>query len=169
MNVIIFGLPGSGKTCFARKLSSKINALHISSDTIRHQLKQGDKKYQEQSKSEVYEEMLRLMEKAVLNKQNVVLDATFYRSAIRNSFKEKAQRLNTSLYFIEIKADESVVRERIKAKRQESDADFKVYLQIKKVFEPFNERHLVLYSDKNTLEEMLNEALTYINYSDGTS
>jgi predicted kinase len=167
MNVIIFGLPGSGKTFFAEKLASRIGGSHISSDTVRQQLQQTDK-YREQAKMAVYYEMLKLMGKAISHQQNTVLDATFYQQDIQKLFKKKASLLNSPLYFIEIRADESTIRDRVSKKRKESEADFKVYLQIKNVFEPLVEDHLILYSGRDEPEEMLTKTLTYINYQDGT-
>lgn len=168
IDVIVFGLPGSGKTYFAEKLATRINGLHISSDTIRQGLQQSHK-YHQQSKMEVYLEMLNLMEKAIRNKQNTVLDATFYKSAIRNLFKEKARVLNNPLYFIEIRADESTIRDRVNKKRKDSEADLEVYFKIKHVFEPLKDNHLVLHSGKGELDSMLDKALDYINYLDGTA
>ena len=167
MNIIILGLPGSGKTYFADKLASKISGLRISSDTVRNHMQQINK-YDEVAKMEVYYEMLKLMEKAISNNQNVVLDGTFYKENIRNIFKEKAIMLNSSLSFIEIRANSSVIKGRLKKERKESEANFKVYLKIKGLFEPLSEKHLILYSDKGTLDEMQDKALAYINYTDGT-
>jgi len=162
MNIAIFGLPGSGKTYFASQFASKINALHISSDAVRKDLLQMGH-YEEQAKSIVYQTMLQLMVNANKKEQNLVLDATFNKRHIRNLFMEKARELHQQLYFIEIKADESVIRERLRHKRPDSEADFDVYLKIKKEFEQVDEDHLVLNSDKESLDEMLGRALVYIN------
>jgi predicted kinase len=168
INVLVCGLPGSGKSFFAERLASVINGLHISSDTTRQQLQQADK-YGDQAKIQVYQEMLKLMEKAIWNKQNTVLDATFYKAMIRNLFKERAGQLNSPLYFIEMRADESTIRDRVSEKRKESEADFKVYLKIKSDFEPLKEEHLVLHSGKEQLNDMLGKALTYITYCNGAN
>lgn len=165
MIVIILGLPGSGKTYFAGKLALKIGGLHISSDTVRKHMQQINK-YNEQAKLEVYDEMLKLTEKAISSNQNVVLDGTFYKENIRNMFKEEATLLNSSVSFIEIRANRSVIKDRLKM-RKESEADFKVYLKIKSLFEALPEKHLILYSDKGTLDEMQDKTLAYINYPDG--
>lgn len=167
MIVIVFGLPGSGKTYFASKLAPRINGLHISSDRVRQQMqKQGI--YDEPAKMEVYHEMLTLMENAAFSK-NVVLDATFYKEDVRNAFKEKSKELRINLYYIEIKAEELIIRERISKKRDETEADFDVYLKIKNTFEPLEEDHLILDSSKEELNEMLNKAEQYIKYRNGLS
>jgi predicted kinase len=167
MIVIVFGLPGSGKTYFASKLAAKIHGVHISSDHLRERL-QRRVMYQEQPKMEVYHEMLTLMEKAAFRK-NVVLDATFYKEDIRNLFIEKAKALKINLYFIEMRADESIIRERVSKKRKGTDADFDVYLRIKNTFQPFMGNHLILDSGREELNEMLNKAEQYIEYRNGLS
>jgi len=162
MNIAIFGLPGSGKTYFASQFALKINALHMSSDAVRKDMLQMGH-YEEQAKSTVYQAMLQLMENANKKGLNVVLDATFNKRHIRNLFIEKSRTLHHQLYFIEIKADESVIRERLRHKRPDSEADFDVYLKIKKEFEQVDEEHLVLNSGQESLNEMLNRAVVYIN------
>jgi predicted kinase len=165
MNIAIFGLPGSGKTFLAKELAKRINGLHISSDIVRKELKQRGK-YNEKAKFEVYRAMLDLMDAAIKKKQNVVLDATFYKENIRGLFKEKAGEHQTPLYFIEMRAAESVIKERVDKKRPDSEADFEVYLKVKSEFEPLQEDHLVLYPDQEELDKMLDKALAYTNYRD---
>lgn len=166
MIVIVFGLPGSGKTYFASKLALRIGGLHISSDAIRQQ--QQKRKYHEEDKMEIYHAMLVLMEKAGPDK-NVVLDATFYKERIRNMFKDKARSLGINIYFIEMKADELVIKERVSRKRPETEADFTVYFIIKSQFEPLKEEHLILNSDQEDLNIMLDKAEEYIEYRNGPS
>jgi predicted kinase len=164
MNIAIFGLPGSGKTYFASQFALKINALHLSSDAIRKDLQQMGH-YEEQAKSTVYTAMLELMANANTNQQNVVLDATFHKRHIRDLFIEKSRVLHHEFYYIEIVADESVIRERLHHQRADSEADFDVYLKIKEEFEEVEEDHLVLDSGKVSLIEMLNMAMAYVKKS----
>jgi predicted kinase len=165
MIAVVFGLPGSGKSFFARQLAIKIDAVYIGSDQVRQGLLEPGK-YDERSKLGVYEKMLALTEDAVVQQKNVVLDATFYKEHIRQLFKEQAKRLDNPLYFIEMKAAERVIKERISQKRPDSEADFEVYLELKRSFEAMDEDHLVLHSDKEELSVMLNKAL--ICLKDGT-
>jgi predicted kinase len=162
MIIVIFGLPGSGKSYFARKLAKRLNARLISSDAVRQQLRQNGK-YDDQAKITVYLEMLSLMETGIKDHQSIVLDATFFKAGIRELFKEKAGELGEPVYFIEIRANEETIKTRVSKPRPDSEADFEVYLNVKREFEPLTEDHLVLYSDREPIERMLDEAMAYLN------
>lgn len=164
MIVIVFGLPGSGKSYFASLLSTLINAEYINSDQVRkHML---DKKtYSLNEKLSVYHEMLLQMKEFMKQKRNLVLDATFYKNDIRKKFMDKA-RLHGGITFIEVTADESIIRERLKTPRLDSDADFKVYKLIKEQWEPLHEPHLILRSTNDNIAEMLLKAADYLHLKD---
>jgi predicted kinase len=162
MIVVVFGLPGSGKSYFAQALAAHLNCPLISSDATRKQLSLRGK-YDEKTKNDVYLQMLFLLEVNIKNAYNLVLDATFYKARIRNQFKEKAMALGAPIYFIEIRADENTIKGRVSRKRQESEADLDAYVKVKQEFEPLEDDHLVLYSDLEKLDKMLAIALEYLN------
>jgi predicted kinase len=164
MIVIVFGLPGSGKSYFASRLARMINADYINSDKVR--LEVVDKKtYSEKEKLAVYNEMLVQMKKVLQQNRNVVLDATFYKNEIRKQFMEEAER-KCSTYFIEVTADESAIKERLQRKRMDSDADFEVYKKINTQWEPLKRPHLELHATDQNIEEMLSTAADYLNLKD---
>ena len=161
MIVIVFGLPGSGKSYFASGLSTLINAEYINSDQVRkHML--GKRTYSLNEKLSVYQEMLLQMKEFLKQKRNLVLDATFYKNDIRKKFMDEAG-LNGGITFIEVTADESLIRERLKTPRLDSDADFKVYKLIKEQWEPLYEPHLVLRSTNDNIAGMLFKAADYLH------
>ncbi len=163
MVVIVFGLPGSGKSYFASRLANLINAEYINSDVVRRTFP--DKKtYSLNEKLSVYNEMLKRMKEMLKENRNLVLDATFYKSDIRIKFIYEAN-LNEKISFIEVRANESVISERLKKTRTDSEADFEVYKKIKNEWEPFNQDHLILQSTDNNIEEMLHKAAGYLNLS----
>ncbi|WP_257668810.1 AAA family ATPase [Parapedobacter tibetensis] len=163
MIIIIFGLPGSGKTFLAGALALRLNGLLISSDKVRNDLKKRGQ-YDKKSKHIVYRSMLTAMISAIKDEQNTVLDATFQEDHIRKLFLETAMKLQYPLYFIEMRASEETIKERISKKRVDSEADFEVYLKIKEEFEPMQDGHLVLYSDQETSDTMIDSVLTHIGY-----
>ncbi len=58
--VIVFGLPGSGKSYFASRLAEMLKAEYINSDIVRKQLLT-QKTYSEKEKLSVYDSMLEKM------------------------------------------------------------------------------------------------------------
>ena len=164
MIIIVFGLPGSGKSYFATKLAKKLQVKYVSSDVIRNQLFVV-KKYSQKEKKKVYLEMIREMKKAFQHKESIVLDATFYEKSIRNMFCEAAKEFGHSIIFIEVWANQKIILERLKVKRQYSDADYSVYLHIKEVFEPMEKEHLILQSTQENIDEMMGLAFKYIQKS----
>ncbi len=165
MIIIVFGLPGSGKSYFAQGLAAHLNCTVISSDATRKQLSLRGK-YDDKTKKDVYIQMLILLEVNIRNRNCVVLDATFYKNSIRNQFKEQAMALHEPVYFIEIRADENTLRTRLSRKRQDSEADLSAHLKVKQEFEPFKGDHLILYSDHENLDQMLSTALEYLKDRD---
>ena len=164
MIVIVFGLPGSGKSYFASLLSTLINAEYINSDQVRKRMPH-KRTYSLNDKLSVYQEMLLQMKEFLKQKRNLVLDATFYKNDIRKKFMDEAG-LNGGITFIEVKADESLIRERLKTPRLDSDADFKVYKLIKEQWEPLYEPHLILRSTNDNIAEMLLKTVDYLHVKD---
>ncbi|SMO69797.1 AAA family ATPase [Solitalea koreensis] len=161
MIVIVFGLPGSGKSYFASRLAEMINADYINSDRLRMEM-HAIRTYSEEEKLSVYEKML---EKVTLSKNDkgiVVLDGTFYKKKIRKIFIDGLRTLD-AVFFIEVKAEESVIRERLKNRRPYSEADFDIYQKIKTLWEPMVNDHLVLESTNDNIEDMLLMAVNHLN------
>jgi len=160
MIIVVFGLPGSGKTYFSEHLAAEINAVHLNTDKIRIKYnKQGQ--YDEKSKQYVYDMLKQEMVKALQHSNEVIVDGTFYKHSKRIQFIEKAQEQQQSIQFIEIKANENIIKQRLKNRDGISDADYKVYQQIKCMFEPLESPHLELWSD-DTINTMVKKAKAYI-------
>jgi predicted kinase len=161
MIIAVIGLPGSGKSYFAERLSAAIHATYISSDKVRKAI-MPERKYSAKGKKQVYDEMLTQMQQTVKENKNVVLDATFYRQAIRQKFIDKARDAG-GIHFIEITAPEPVIRERLKQKREDSEADFEVYRQVRSQWEPLLEPHLALNSASDNVDDLLCKAINHLH------
>jgi predicted kinase len=164
MIAIVFGLPGSGKSHFGSWFANLVDAEYISSDRLRKEIHVAGN-YSDQEKSTVYNEMLERMKTSLRENRNMVIDATFYKEAIRKKFMQEAGSAG-HIVFIEIRADETTISERLKRKRAFSDADFEVYKKIKGQFEPMEQPHLVLQSTNDNLPEMLQKAVSYLHVND---
>lgn len=161
MLILIGGLPGSGKSFFAARLAEHLSALHLNSDTVRRQLFE-TRSYSVEEKKRVYEELLRMMGKGLQKFPYVVVDATFYQARLREQFTKAADKTGNKVIFIEVVAEEGLIRERLSRKREDSEADYEVYLQIRKQFEAVRQPHLQLRSTNDNLPEMITQALNYI-------
>jgi predicted kinase len=160
MIVIVFGLPGSGKSYFASRFAEILHADYLSSDKVRKEIFK-KRIYSEEEKRAVYGKMFDLMKESVKQKKNVVLDATFHKKDIREMFVS-AMKGKEEISFIEVQADENIITQRLKKPRQYSEADFEVYKLIKQQNEPIDEPHLILKSTDDNIDEMLQRASEYL-------
>ena len=162
MILIFFGLPATGKTYLSEKAAKEFNAAHLNTDIIRKKINlQG--KYDEHSKQVVYDFMLNEMVQYAQKDQHVIVDGTFQKERNRNQYIMKARELKQELYFIELRAKEETIRERMKSDRNHSEADFNVYQNIKRSFEYMREPHLILWTDVYTVSELINKIKLYID------
>lgn len=161
MTIVVFGLPGSGKSFFAQKLAEKMDAGYVNTDRLRRELFE-ERSYTEREKSIVYEKMLDEMKRHSRENKNLVLDGTFHKRKTREMFTNEIKG-REQIIFIEIKADDDVIRERLKKPRQYSEADFEVYKLIRQQNEPMEEPHLILQSTNKNIETMIRKATDYLN------
>lgn len=154
------GLPGSGKTWLASRLAAETGALYISSDRLRKKLGLCGN-YSDAGREAVYREMMRCMEEGMMLHRDMVLDASFHRKAARREFQE-AVGSREKTFFIEVRADEALVRERLKKPRADSEADFEVYRKIRTGWESPEFPHLVLVSTDDNIDELLAKAADYL-------
>lgn len=161
MIILVCGLPGSGKTYFAEHLADELGAVHISSDRVRDDIDLRGQ-YDNHDRQAVYEEMQQRMTEQIQNNQTVIVDATFFSRNIRADFFDEARSTNAELFIIEIVASEKVIRQRVSKKREESEADYDVYLKLKNSFEPIDTPHLTLSSDDEDIRTMIEQATDYL-------
>jgi predicted kinase len=154
MVLIVFGLPGSGKSFFASALSKALKFKYFNTDIIRREIS-APSSYSLEDKYKVYDKMLELTKEAISEGEHVVLDGTFIKDALRKNFKNEILTLKQNVFFIEIKAEEETIKKRIAGEREFSEADLGVYFKLKNEFEPMREEHIILYSDKMSVEKMI--------------
>jgi predicted kinase len=163
MVIIVFGLPGSGKSYLASRLAQQLEAVYVNSDELRIKLL-AKRSYSDAEKMRVYEAMIDAMTEALSHKKAILLDATFYKASLRDQFEHVADTFKEKIMYIEVTAPEKLIKERLKKPRQFSEATWEVYQKLKADFEPLQEKHLVLTSSDNNISSMLRKAVQYINF-----
>ncbi|MGD8300562.1 MAG: ATP-binding protein [Nitrosopumilaceae archaeon] len=144
MLVITCGLPGVGKTTFAKKLAPLINAVVLSTDQIRKELI-ALPSYEKDERKLIYDVMI-LMAKYLHNSGiNCILDATFNKENSRMEVKKKLEIQDCNFFVIECLCPENVVMDRLKNRRNDySDAGIEVYQKMKKIYEPVKIKHITI-------------------------
>jgi uncharacterized protein len=162
MILIFFGLPASGKTYLSEKAAEEFNAVHLNTDIARKELNmQG--KYDDHSKQIVYDHLLNDMVRHAQKNKIVIVDGTFQKEKHRSQFLRKAREIKQKLLFVELRANENTIRERMESDRKHSEADFNVYQDIKRTFEYMSEPHLILRTDVYAVTELIKKIKLYIN------
>lgn len=135
--VLIGGLPGSGKSTLAARLAECANFTVIRSDVVRKELaghaanssaRYGEGLYTSDWNDRTYAECLRRAEELLFAGQRVIIDASFRDEERRRAAIEAATRWGVPSALLICQADETVIRERLAARRGDvSDADWKIY------------------------------------------
>ena len=154
MIIIVFGLPGTGKSFFARHFAEETGADYLNTDIVRDEMdKQGQ--YDEKTNILIYEQLLRKMNPGALGGRDVIVDGTFQKESYREMFRRRSAWLNLDIIFIEMRASDETVKKRMEKERKYSEADYEVYLKIKNRFEAMAEEHTVMRSDMLSMDEMI--------------
>jgi predicted kinase len=160
--IMVMGLPGSGKTYFAKALAAHIGATHYNSDRIRKEATQAVR-YTEADKARVYEDLFARVTEALAQGGTVIVDATFSKAAYRQAYVQWTAAHKVPVHLLYMEAAEAVIAERVGKKRPDSDADFAVYQKIKADYEPIAENYQVLRSDEGSTAERIAQALAYMH------
>lgn len=159
--VMVMGLPGSGKSFFAKALAKEIGAQYLGSDELRKELGlMGN--YSLDNKLAVYQEMFLRAKKIHNSGRSVVLDGTFFLQQVRDLVIFLAKSLSWRLAIIHIQAEEELITKRLSKPREDSEADLDVYQKIKSEFEPIIEKHLLIQSKDGFIEESVEKAINFI-------
>ena len=161
MLIIVSGLPGSGKSFFARRLSAELGAEFVNSDATRRAMNAMGR-YAFEDKLNVYEEMANKAGEKLREGKTVIVDATFYHHEMRDIFVTLGTLLHERMCYIEVQAEEKIIHERLSKPRSDSEADFAVYQQLKLQYEDPVRPRLVLQSTNENVDTMVAQALDYI-------
>jgi uncharacterized protein len=152
---MLVGAPGTGKSRLARRLASELSAQRIETDRVRKQLF-AEPRYTGGEHAAVYGWCHTLIRSALRTGHHVVFDATNLEERLRRRVYEIADTCEAELMIIWTTSPPRVVQERMLRRREAldeedaSDADWNVYLELRRRADPIRRPHFVLNTSADT-------------------
>jgi len=149
--IVLSGLPGTGKSYFARALTRHVPFLVLASDRLRKVLV-SQPKYTPSEHYRVFAACHRLIDEYLAEGRSVLFDATNLTEFYRQPLYHIADRLEVSLITVRFTAPTEIVRRRLETRAARrhpddySDADWLVYCRLLPGEEPINREHLTVHS-----------------------
>jgi predicted kinase len=174
--ILVIGLPSTGKTFIAESLSKSLpeEPVCLSTDIIRRKLFNFSEHryssfdtdiYTQENRNLVYNALYYFTDILLSKGHIIIINGTFYSEATRQPFYEMCKRLNQKLIIIQTTCSDVTVKQRINKRKQHgknvSDADFSIYQEFKKIFEPLTVNHLIVDTDKD-ISQNLREVENYL-------
>ena len=142
--ILLSGLPGAGKTTFARAIGERLERVHIESDAIRRGLA-AEPTYSPRESGQVFARVEAEARKALGRGRHALIDAANLTMRDRRRFVRLASELDARLVAVRLTAPEAVIRERLGRPREgNSQADVAIYEQMKRRPQPFAEPVIVV-------------------------
>ena len=161
MIIVICGLPGTGKTFLANKLSSYVNATVLSTDKIRKELFEKPT-YTAWERTLIYDVLFLLAKYLHSSGINCILDGTFNMEKSRSEVKELLNLTNDQIHIIECICPEDMSITRLLLRKDDySDANVSIYLKMKKIYEPVRQKHISINTIK-PIDKNIEKILKYI-------
>lgn len=159
---MVMGLPGSGKSYFAKHLSRRLGFRYIGSDQLRKEMNAMGR-YLPEDKLKVYKGMESETEAHLAKGESVIVDATFFKDELRSPFFSLAKKKNVTCHQILIEAADAIIKERVSRKRKDSEADYEVYKKVAADFELPSKPFLRLTSTQDNIHRMLEETVKHLS------
>ena len=164
--VAMCGLPGTGKSYFAAKLTEQVPFLILETDRLRKVLVEHPK-YTTAEHRRVFRSCYLLIEHYLANGYSVLFDATNLNEEFRAYLYDIAESTGAPLALVHVTAPKNTVRRRLKQRKAErhantfSDAGWLIYTRLAPVEEPVQREHYALDTSKNiapVLDQVVNWA-----------
>jgi len=148
---ILCGLPFSGKTRLAKKLTEKFNFSHLNVDDL---VKARDKNgaVSEEEWKRVFTESYKKLEVLLKNGKSVMFDATNYTKSVRDQLREVALRNKVGVKVIFLDIPKETAKERLKENRilnKRKDVLSSDFKEVVDNFEkPTEEENVIVYKQE---------------------
>ncbi|MDO8491713.1 MAG: ATP-binding protein [Dehalococcoidia bacterium] len=152
--IVISGLPGAGKSYFARRLVEKAPAVIVESDAMRKALFPTSW-YTPEESQRVFQATHLLIEDLLQRGISVIFDATNLTERHREPLYNIADRSGARLIIVRVEAPPEVVRERLRRRAErpdagdKSDADWQVYRKMLGDRENIRRNHFVVDTSRD--------------------
>jgi len=153
--ILLVGAPATGKSRLARRLSAALNAQIVESDRVRKQLF-AEPRYTGGEHAAVHGWCHTVLKSTLVVGRNVIYDATNLDERARRRVYDLADGCNARLEIIWVTCPPGVVQERMLRRgyaRDEddlSDADWPIYLEMRRRAEPIRRPHTVINTAAGT-------------------
>ena len=152
--IAMCGLPGTGKSYFAAKLTEQVPFLILETDRLRKVLVEHPK-YSTQEHRRVFRSCYQLIQYYLINGYSVLFDATNLNEEFRTYLYDIAEATHAPLALVHATAPENTVRRRLKQRKADrhantySDAGWLIYTRLAPVEEPVQRDHYALDTSKD--------------------
>jgi hypothetical protein len=120
--LLTIGLPGSGKSTFARRLAPMIDAVILESDSLRLLLF-AQPAYSPSESRRLFAALHAAARRLLWLGRNVIIDATNVQESHRRPVYEMARETGASLLLLSFSAPQNVIEQRLARRKEAPDAD----------------------------------------------
>ena len=159
------GLPGTGKSHFASKLSEEVPFLIMETDRLRKVIVPHPK-YTTQEHRRVFNSCYQLIVYYLVNGYSVLFDATNLNEDFRSHIYDISETTAAPLAIVHVTAPKNTVRRRLKERKANrysntySDAGWLIYTRMAPVEEPVQREHYAVDSSQN-IQPILNQVIDW--------